>query len=185
MAKSLSRLMLQVNGVRIINFLKFLPSLWKKIRVWFVCINQNFDDSIKEILQTTDHIEYLTCGMFWALAIQDKLKDSNTPAIKYEDIVSCPEASIRAIFNYCGLSEKLVPKAVKTLFGGDSQHNLALSWEELVQMKWCNGDTSSKSRRARDEMDAICRHFGVPELSEDCILPNTLTVGPMDNNNYL
>ncbi|ELT93002.1 hypothetical protein CAPTEDRAFT_190522 [Capitella teleta] len=187
MAKSLERLMLQVNALRLVNTLRVIPSLWKKVRVWFVSIGQDFSPEVQDVLKSTDHIEYLTCGLYWMLCVQGQMENAgDRPGIKYEDLLACPEESISAIFAYCGLSEDLVPKAMNA-FKGDSQHNLGMSWKQLAQMGWAKTVAAEVNDEARKELDELASLYRVPLLTDNCVLPNTISVRKDcffdDNNN--
>lgn len=182
MAKSLQRMMLQVNAVRLLDSLRVVPALWKKLRIWFACIGHKFDPEVMDILKKTKYIEHVTCGLFWILAIEKQQKDLDTPAIKYEDLISHPEESVRSILRYCDLPEDLVPKAMQA-FVGDSQGDLGLSWNQLIEIGWATKEMATTAPEAIQELNSIAKYYQVPLLTDNCILANTITSLEDPNNN--
>ena len=90
-------------------------------------------------------------------------------AVKYENLVTRPEESIRAILKYCELPEEL---AVVGVLSKDSQRGSPISRENLSKVS-SNGFTGT------DDVccDAICEHMQLPRLSERCLLDGTITSG--------
>ena len=86
-------------------------------------------------------------------------------SIKYEDLLSDPDATIRDVFSHCGLPSELVIEA-KTALEHDSQANSVISRETLSKNKPRKPECVIK-----DALDRICKHYNVAGYYTDLRLP--------------
>lgn len=93
----------------------------------------------------------------------------NIAAVRYEDVISNPVESMRAVLEFCQLPTENVEQCRQAL-EFDSQKGTPLSSERLSRHP-----TLEYSGEARKEADAICEKFGLPHADQVYIAPGTIT----------
>lgn len=89
--------------------------------------------------------------------------------VRYEDIISNPVESFRAVLEFCELPTDNVEQCSQSL-KLDSQKGTPLSSERLSRHP-----TLEYAGEARKESDAICDKFGLPHADQEYIAPGTIT----------
>ncbi|XP_064628841.1 uncharacterized protein LOC135488245 [Lineus longissimus] len=92
------------------------------------------------------------------------------PAVKYEDMISSPARACKAVFNYCGLPDSSIPKAVKAM-ENDSQRASPLAID--VKQKRKRHDVTPE---VLEICDKFCQRSGIPTFSENATLPRTISM---------
>ena len=95
--------------------------------------------------------------------------------VKYEDLVERPLEATRIVFEYCGIPVEWAEKAINAL-NKDAQRLSPLSRKNLDKVKLNMEVTPTR----RKEMDAICDHFGLPRIPNECVLERTITSNNSD-----
>ena len=141
----------------------------KKIKVAFHGISQN--QYISHILGTTKHFRASVAVFRWAHAIHlyNNHRSPKMAAIKYEDLITNPTASISSILKFLDLPAQNTEGAVQGL-KGDSQSGTTLSKENLSLFEMPEDALESS------EVFDICHYYGTPKLTDECRLKNTITI---------
>lgn len=109
---------------------------------------------------------------FMCKAYLDLRKDGvlDIKAIRYEDLISDPLSSCRAILHHCNLPEELAELAVKGM-ELDSQRNSPIAKHILDKF---NRDLPL-SPHTREFVNDLLRKNDMPLIGEDSLLPGTIT----------
>ena len=114
------------------------------------------------------------CFFVWAVIIGKYLEwvrqEIDIVGVKYEDLVERPLEATRVVFEYCGIPLEWAEKAINAL-NKDAQRLSPLSRKNLDKVKLNMEVTPTR----RKEMDAICDHFGLPRIPNECVLERTIT----------
>jgi hypothetical protein len=92
------------------------------------------------------------------------------PAVKYEDVIKNPARACKVVFNYCGLPEGSIPKAIKAM-EKDSQRASPLAIDAKKKRK-----RHDVTPEVLEICDRFCQRTGIPTFSENTILPRTISM---------
>ena len=90
-------------------------------------------------------------------------------AIRYEDLIERPLEICRRAMEACGLPVSFADNIVSCM-QEDSQKNTALSKSSLS--KFCDPEVTPE---IKDSLDSLAAKYGLPPVSEGCILEGTLS----------
>ncbi|CAF1376754.1 unnamed protein product [Rotaria sordida] len=79
------------------------------------------------------------------------------PEVTYENLISKPEETIGTVFDVCGISKSLIPKAL-TALNRDSQAGTVLSRDKMAQVK-----SLEFSKLDRKRLNEIAKRMELPE----------------------
>ncbi|CAH1785752.1 unnamed protein product [Owenia fusiformis] len=87
-------------------------------------------------------------------------------AIRYEDLLSDPPKAVKAIFNYCDISEDFITKGVEAM-EKDSQRGSGFQKDKVTRQEITD--------EMMKEPNEILTRVGLPKLGEPCIVPGLIT----------
>ena len=160
---------------------KPFPVLCIKLLVSRSIYGHDLNPALLDKLYISVNPAYFMAACTWAYYIHMFLtqqSDKYIPTkagVKYENLIENPKVSVAAIFSYCGLSKKLVSRALLAM-GRDSQEGTPFSKSELLKKsKSTSGGGLVLSKETKMDLDLISQIMNVPSFLGKCILPKTIT----------
>jgi len=165
-ALSFSRLSMAIPSRRLVQlFGRLSESMSARIFAWCGHIHSDF-----HVLIEND----LTLGAVYALVtmkayLEFRRRGFDISAIRYEDLVARPHEICRRSMEACGLPVSFAD-SIEQSMQDDSQKNTILSQSALSRFR--NPEVTPE---IKDSLDRLAAKYGLPPVSEECILEGTLS----------
>jgi hypothetical protein len=176
--KSLDKIQKRIHFLKFMRFVRDIhPKIFWALERRLMAIGgfEYTDDEIriaKKAPWPTSISPYIQWFFMQRLYLQQQESEGHpkTPSIKYEDLVKEPEWHLKAIFKYCGLSENLVPNALKALHK-DSQKGSPLAQKTFERNR---DDARLGSKATLDVVQELSVEMGFKDAMGDIRLPHDI-----------